>query len=209
MSMFGTSATDNYDGLSIPSLPPAKYEGVILEDVKAEALKKADGTVGKFAIKFFFKTADGEIHQHTEYELTTQDNGWEKKLANMKKRIGHIMSKFMPKEELAQQSETFQAYANWVVSKIKATPYKEVLLDILIVGNVYQGKTKSEFTGYPPFLAKSGDPLQFDNNAIAANKAYYAHMAKQSGEGLSPDGAQGGQANPGYSSAGQTTTNDF
>lgn len=188
MSLFGTKAAEaNYDGLSIPALDPAKYEKVKLTNVVFEKLKKQDGSEGKWAIKFFFTTPEGLVHQHTEYEIVPNvDDKWESKLKNEQIRIGHIMSKFIPKDQLSQESETYEAYGNWVVAKLNSVPYKEVELDMLVTGNVYGGKATSAFTGYPPFLAKHGESLQFDNNGMAANKAYYAFKEKQSGS-ATPD----------------------
>lgn len=193
MSMFGTTAEENYDGLSIPSLAPGKYEGCTLEDIKAESLVKATGEIGKFAIKFFFKTADGSMHQHTEYELKADEKDAEKKSKNLTKRVGHIMSKFVPKDRLSQNSGSFVEYANWVVATLKSVQFKDVKVDILVVGNVWNGKATAGFSGYPPFIAVSGESLQFDTTATAANKAYEAHMAKQTG--AQPD-QESGASNP-------------
>lgn len=194
--MFGTSAEVNYDGISIPSLEPGKYENCTLDDVTFGKTTKGDGTEGKEIITFKFKTPEGMLHQKTEYAVTTADDKWESKIKNMQKRIGHIMSKFVPKDRLVQQSETFAAYGQWVVATLKSVAFKDVKVDILITGSVYQGKATSDFTGYPPFIAKAGDPLQFDNTGLDNNKKYYAFKAKQAGAAPDAEGgtpAAGGQ----------------
>jgi hypothetical protein len=190
MSMFATSSEQNYDGLSIASLPPSKYEKVKLSEVKFGQADKQDGAKGKWILTFLFKTPTGDMHQHTEWEIQPQDKDAEKKSGNMLKRVGHIMSKFISKDQLAQQSPTFVDYGNWVISKFANTPgYKEQEVDILVVGNVYNGVAKSQFPGYPPFIAIHGNPLQFDNNGVADNKAYYTFMEKKTGSAPDADGA--------------------
>lgn len=189
MSTFGTTAENNYDGLVIPSLEPAKYENVVLKSVVAERLQKQDGSVGKFALKFNFETEDGKLHQHTEYELTPGEDKFESKWKNQTKRIGHIMSKYVDKSLLSQNANSWEEYANWVVRTLGSVQYPQMKMDILITGNVYNNKATSGFTGYPPFIAKHGDQLVFDNNGNSANKAYYLHMEKQNNS--TPDTEQG------------------
>lgn len=198
MSMFKTSEETNYDGLSIPNLLPEKYENCTLSKVEFGRTTKGDGTQGKQIITFLFTTPDGTAHQHTEYEVLTTDTGWEKKASNMLKRVGHIMSKFVPKDRLSQDSATFEDYGKWVVATLSSVPFKDQKVDLLITGNVYQGKATSGFTGYPPFIAKHGDTLQFDNTSLKANETYYAHQSKKSGATAAPDqeGAVNTQQSP-------------
>lgn len=185
MSMFATKANENYDGLSIPNLDPAKYENCTLDKVEFTKTTKGDGTQGKEIITFTFATPDGLQHQHTEYapDATNPDA---KKVANMIKRIGHILTKFLPKDQTEIPANTFAELGNQVVAKLDAIPNRnEIKVDILVAGNVYQGKATSGFTGYPPFIAKHGEALQFDKNTLASNKQYYDHRAKASG--IRPD----------------------
>lgn len=194
MSMFATTAETNYDGLSIPNLNPGKYENCNLVKVEFGKTTKGDGTSGKQIITFTFSTPEGMLHQHTEYESLPGEKDSEKKTANMLKRIGHIMSKFVPKERLTQQSATFADYGNWVVSTLTSVGYKDQKVDLLLTGNVYQGKATSNFTGYPPFIAKHGDTLQFDNNGLKANKEWQAFEDKKTAR---PDQDGGNPANGG------------
>lgn len=191
MTMFGTVAQDNYDGLNIPTLDPAKYEGVVLESVVCERLVKQTGEEGKWAIKFTFKTTDGQRHQHTEYELGTADGAeFAKKWANQQKRVGHIVSKFIADKNALTNPNlaTWDAYGTFVVGLLKQVPnYNTIPLDILVVGNVYKGKATSGFAGYPPFIANAGKPLDFDNNGKAANEAFYKHREAQNNP--TPDAA--------------------
>lgn len=188
MSMFGTVAENNYDGLSIPVLDPGKYN-VRLKEIIVEQLKKQDGTVGKWAMKFMFETSEsgnngysnyeaGALHQHTEYQLdpSVDLDKFGDKWKNQTKRVGHILSKFVPKEQLTQNAQTWVEYANWVKNTLATVQYPSVPLTMIVTGSVYQGKAKSEFTGYPPFLAKREEAgkLIFDNNAKANNDKFYA-----------------------------------
>ena len=164
----------NYDGISTPTLPPEKYSGE-LTSVKLERPTNDAGEALKRRIIFTYKTDTGQNHTHIEYDIDPEDAKAESKAENLVKRIGHIMSKFLSKEALVQNNQSFSDYGKWVLSSLEGK-YKGVKIDFITVGNVWNGKATSGFPGYPPFMVLTGQPLGFDNNHTRSNKEYESFM---------------------------------
>ena len=174
---FGVNANDNVEGNSSATLEPGKYVGATLKSVKYEGdLKKEDGTPLVKRIIFGFETPDGKNHTHIEYEPKADDQKAESKGKNLSTRITHIMSKYYDRANLNAEHESFDAYGNWVASKLQPATTLSVKVDFLIVGNVYNNKASSGFSGYPPFIVKTGEALGFDDNHKKANADYYKFM---------------------------------
>lgn len=169
--MFGSSADTNYDGVSIPTLPPGIYDNAELVSIKKERATKNDGAEGKALLNFLFNTPEG-MHQHTEWEILPTVNDAAKKASSMEKRIGHILSKFVPKEQLQQNKDTWDEYADWVVFTA-GSKFKGIKLKFKVVGSVYGGKAKSEFPRYVGFIVKAGEPLAFSANENKSNRDYF------------------------------------
>ena len=171
--MFGAKANANYDGLNIPSLPPAIYKNYELTDVKKDKTTPKDGGEGTAILTFTFDGEKGPV-QHTEYDIKAGDEKAASKAENMVKRVGHILSRVgVSKEVLATNNNTtFDAYANWVMG-VLGTSYKGIKVDIKIVGNVYQGKATSGFPGYIPFIEKSPSNISFSATEVSSNNAYF------------------------------------
>lgn len=204
--MFGTKANENYDGLQIATLEPGKYENMILDKVEFKNAEKKSGEQGKQILNFTFANESGDVHTHTEWELKEEDG--EKKISNFNIRIGHILSKFMPKEDAVVSGNTFEEIAQAVVAKLNNVPNREsIKVDILVTGNVYQGKAKSGFTGFPPFIAKHGEQLVFSSNALGDNKKYYAFKEKQNP--TQPDGEATAPGNEGITTEQGGVNSDF
>lgn len=187
--MFNSNSQTNFDGLSIPSLLPGKYEDVRLIKVEAGTSTKKDESSGKRILTFLFQTKDGQQHQRTEWD--TDD---EKKANNMTIRVGHIMSKFLPKDRLTFSGSTFEEYSNWVVATLNSVDFKSQAVDILITGNVYNKKATADFTGFPPFIAKRGEPLNFANSSLVANKQYFDFVNSQANPTPDSEGGSGAGA---------------
>lgn len=207
--MYNTSAGTNFDGLSIPSLLPNKYTNVKLIEVKQGKSTKKDGAEGKNIITFLFQTEDGQQHQHTEWDIDASDAKAADKAKNMTIRIGHILSKFLPKDRLVSNANSFLDYSNWVMSMINSVDYKNVPVDILVTGNVYQKKATSAFTGFPPFIAKHGEPLNFSNNQLLDNQKYYAFKQGQSNPQADNDNSSAQQGSFGAGTATDEVKADF
>lgn len=173
--MFKPQAGTNYDGLSIASLAPGIYKDYELKEIKFENTTKADGSAGKEILTFLFDGPQGP-HQHTEYEIASDDPKVESKSANLFKRVGHIMSKFVPRATVDSfGGGDFKTLSNWVVNTLN--PVKAgVKVEIKVLGNVYNGEARSNFPGYPPFIARTGasdyKPLAFSANENTENRKY-------------------------------------
>ncbi len=170
--MFGTNKDTDFDGFAVMSFSPGLHENCELVEIKLSAPKKDDGTELKKRIQFYFENAEGQKHLHEEYDPEND----EKKAKNLIRRVGHIMSKFVPKDQLAQQNTDFISYAKWVVAKL-GTSFKGKKVKIIAVGNVYNGKASVRLPGFPPFIAKQEDTLQLTNTHILDNSKYDEHMS--------------------------------
>lgn len=167
---FATTADTNYEGNSLPVLPPGIYDNMSLIGGKFEQqLTKDDGTPLEDRITINFKTQEGAPLAISE--LRPKDAEKEDKMV---KRIGHILSKFYDKSQLVQSNATFEAYANWAVMMINNSVAKKQLVKIMVVGSVYEGKARTRVQGYPPFIVKAGEDLFFDSNALKSNAEYAA-----------------------------------
>lgn len=171
--MYATTNDDNFDGNALPILPPGIYDNAKFLGVKNEVgLKKDDGTPLEDRVTFMFKTAEGQSFSHSELKQTDETKG--KKLAI---RVGHILSKFYEKAQLVQGNTTWESYSAWVTQMGNAAVPKNQLVKLKISGSVYEGKAKSRFSGYPPFIVKAGEELNFDNNDLKGNAEYENHQA--------------------------------
>ena len=203
---YGAAAGTNYDGLSIASLPPGIYKGYELKEVKAERTTKADGTQGTQIITFLFDGPNGP-HQHTEYEVNDNDVAKKaSKEANLFKRVAHIMTKYVSRTVVdAASFATFGELSTWVVTTL-APVTKGIKVDIKVMGNVYNGEAKSNFPGYPPFIARPDQPeykpLFFSDRENAENNKYANHM-----NNATPDQEQSTATSTGASGA--TVDTDF
>lgn len=197
--MYGLKAgSENLDGISIPSLAPGIYKDYELKEVKFDNTTKGDGTKGKQIITFLFDGPQGS-HQHTEYEVDPNDAKAESKGANLFKRVGHIMSKYVDKNLILSQKFTdFATLGNWVVNTLN--PVKTgVKVEIKVMGNVYNGEARAAFPGYPPFIARPGHAeyksLAMTANENAENKKYHDHLnATPDTEQSTATSTSGGQA---------------
>lgn len=170
--MYGTTSEANFDGNSLPILPPGIYDNVKFVGVKNEVgLTKDDGTPLVDRVTFNFKTAEGQPFSHSELK---QDDA--AKAGKVAIRVGHILSKFYTKEQLVQNNTTWEGYSAWVTQMGNAAVAKNQLVKLKISGSVYEGKAKSRFNGYPPFIAKAGEDLNWDNNDLKGNAEYAAHQ---------------------------------
>lgn len=186
--MFGTDPNVNYDGIGAdanagPGIYLAELTSVVYEPAFTEEGKDIKGR-----IKFNFKlhnaiekvasvsSGEGSSHTHIEYEVLSTDDNATSKSANLVKRVGHILSKYVPKEQLVQNSSTFDEYAKWVMAKLASKPYANKKVKLMVVGSVYNRKSSSRCPNYPPFIAKETDALVFDKNHTKSNAEYVAFM---------------------------------
>lgn len=170
--MYGTTSEANFDGNSLPILPPGIYDNVKFLGVKNEVgLTKDDGSPLVDRITFNFKTSEGQPFSHSELK---QDEP--KKAEKLAIRVGHILSKFYEKASLVQSNTTWETYSAWVTQMGNAAVAKNQLVKLKISGSVFEGKAKSRFNGYPPFIAKAGEDLNWDNNDLKGNTEYANHQ---------------------------------
>lgn len=172
---FATTAETNYEGTSYPVLQPDIYDNATFLGAKYEKdAKKDNGEALDDRINFNFKTESGQPFTHSEIKPDTDE-----KETNMVKRVGHILSKFYPKEQLVQGNTTFDSYANWAVGMANNAVSKGQKVKFAVVGSVYtngQGvlTARTGFPRYLPFMVKAGEDLSFDNNALTSNAEYAA-----------------------------------
>lgn len=179
--MYGQIEGGSYEGLSIASLEPGIYEDASLVKVEVTKTTKQDGSEGKNIITFLFSTPKGD-HQHTEYEVDPTDAKAQSKMQNLSKRIGHIATKFVSEDVVKNiKATSFVDYGNQIANLLNAACGAVKDLEIKIVGNVYNGKATSGFTGYPPFISRKSSPsykrLTFSANENKSNGEYKAHSA--------------------------------
>jgi len=123
---------------------------VTLESITFESPRK-DGTGDKVLI-FTFRGPEGEVYRHIEWDV---QDGDEKKLENMAKRIKHILTKFIPEEQAVLHGNTYEEFANGVIKLLnKNNVGKSVAIKL-----VYNDKNNLQFTKYLGFIAKEAKDL--------------------------------------------------
>ena len=123
---------------------------VTLESITFESPRK-DGTGDKVLI-FTFRGPEGEVYRHIEWDV---QDGDEKKLENMAKRIKHILTKFIPEEQAVLHGDSYEAFANGVIALLgKNNVGKSVAVKL-----VYSDKNNLQFTKYLGFIAKEAKDL--------------------------------------------------
>lgn len=124
--------------------------GVTLEAIIFESPRK-DGTGDKVLI-FNFRGPEGEVFRHLEWDV---QDGDEKKLENMAKRIKHILTKFITEEQAVLKGNTYEEFANGVIALLgKNNVGKSVSIKL-----VYNDKNNLQFTKYLGFIAKKAKDL--------------------------------------------------
>ncbi len=131
------------------------HSGVTIEKISYENVKN-DGT-GKNILAFHFKGSRGETFRHVEWPIEESDANLESKVANMGKRIKHILSKFVPEESIVIGNvNSFEEYANEVIL-IAGTAYKGRTFEIKLLLN---DSDKLCFPKYVGFIAKEAGTLK-------------------------------------------------
>lgn len=178
--MFKATTGTNYDGLNIPSLPPGIYNDYKLTDIKKDRTTPSGGGEGTLILTFTFDGKEGPF-QHTEYDIKADDAKAADKAANMVKRVGHILRQFnIPQATLDSMPEhaNFDAYCNWIMATIGQS-YVGVPLMMKVIGSVYEGKARTSFPGYIPFLASGNagtKSLSFSANEKLGNDQWSKHQ---------------------------------
>jgi len=204
--MFGSNKDVEFDGIgSDANANPGIYM-VTLKDVKyEESFKTEDDKTIKARIKFNFQIEDviervgnlsstqGAGHTHIEYEVRSDEQNAEVKAANLVKRVGHILSKFIAKEQLAQENESFDSYGKWVAAKLVNKPYAGKKFKLVVAGSVYDKKSNSRCPNYPPFIAREADNIAFDKNAMKGNNEFLGMISAAAGD-AQLDAAMGGSS---------------
>jgi len=134
------------------------HSDVTLEKVTYENVKK-DGT-GKMVLAFHFKGNKGETFRHVEWPIESSDANADTKLTNMGKRIKHILTKFVPEENVVIANvETFEQYANAIISILGASNVgKKIAIKLL-----YDDKGNLGFPKYVGFIANDASSLKISN----------------------------------------------
>ena len=128
---------------------------VTLEEITFESPKK-DGTGDKVLI-FTFRGPEGEVFRHIEWDV---QDGDEKKLENMAKRIKHILTKFIPEEQAVLQGNSYEEFSNGVIALLGSNNVgKSVAIKL-----VYNDKNNLQFTKYLGFIAKEAKDLSIGKN---------------------------------------------
>ena len=131
------------------------HSGVIIEKISYENAKK-DGT-GKDVLAFHFKGAKGETFRHVEWPVESSDDKAESKVANMSKRIKHILSKFVAEDSIVVGNvATFQEYANEII-RIAGNNYNGKTFEIKLL---FDDRGNLGFPKYVGFIAKDAGTLK-------------------------------------------------
>ena len=104
---------------------------------------------GNQFLAFYFKNETGAELSHTEWEPGDQDlEKLQSKTQNQMKRVHHIMTKFMTKEEAKIKVSSFKEFAEAVISKM-ANKYvgKKVRVKVIYSWNDFTSLPK-----YTPFI---------------------------------------------------------
>jgi hypothetical protein len=141
------------------------HNGVTIEKISYENSKE-DGT-GKNVLAFHFKGSKGETFRHVEFEVEQSDAKAETKVVNMSKRVKHILSKFVPEENIVINNvNSFKEYVDAIIA---------------IAGTAYQGKTfciklnygttsyPSKYIGFPKyvgFISNDADSLKIGKDEL-------------------------------------------
>lgn len=134
------------------------HSGVIIDKITYESASK-DGN-GKFVLAFHFKGSKGETFRHLEWPIEESDANLESKVANMGKRIKHILSKFVPEESIVIGNvSSFEEYANEVI-RLAGTAYQGKTFEIKLLLN---DSDKLCFPKYVGFIAKDAGTLKISN----------------------------------------------
>lgn len=134
------------------------HDGVIIEKISYENVKKDDS--GKMILAFHFKGAKGETFRHVEWPIEESDAKAESKVANMGKRVKHILSKFMPEENIVINNvTTFEQYANAIVT-LAGSSFNGKTFSIKLL---YDDKNNLGFPKYVGFIAKDAGTLKISN----------------------------------------------
>jgi hypothetical protein len=106
---------------NMPSfIPPGIHENIRLIDVKYEMSDK-----GNWYLAFYFENEQGDKLSHTEFpvnpikafeELTQEEKiSFFLKVENQRKRIGQIVTAFIPKEQYDFESDSFEDFAKNII----------------------------------------------------------------------------------------------
>lgn len=181
--MFG--ANEDFKVNELPILAPGIYQRFRLAKWSIGPVKKQDGSEGKKVITFTFKGkyTKGASEYVGEYQHTEWETDDAKKATNLVKRVSHILDALgVPEEKiLSNKTTTFDDYMAWVNDiLIDHKPnLPKALVDIKIVGNVYNGKKTSGFTPYLGFICTSGTKeLRFSSQEETANLQYSTFVVK-------------------------------
>jgi len=136
---------DETTGVQSSYLAPGIHQDVKIVDIVKENSKK-DGT-GKEVLRFYFEGKDGGTFNHTEFSIDPEQT---KKMAeqwgndpkeavtnavnDLGARIKHILSAFMPAENVVIHVATWEEYCDKVV-EICGTLYKDQLFRLKLVLN--------------------------------------------------------------------------
>lgn len=179
---FSVKAGTNYDGINIPTLAPGIYSGCKLIDIKKDVTIPQAGGEGTKILSWTAEAPEG-LHQHTEYDIKSDDPKGASKADSMTKRLGHFLRQFgVPQTTIDAMpaQPDFDSYCNWVMSTLGQS-YVGVTFELKIVGNVYNNKATADIPGYIPYMA-SGQAgtksLSFSNNESAQNKQYFDFYSK-------------------------------
>ena len=143
------------------------FDGGIHSDVTIEKIayenSKKDGT-GKYVLAFHFKGSKGETFRHVEWPVEANDANADSKISNMSKRIKHILTKFVPEENvIVNNVETFEQYANEII-RIAGKSYEGKTFAIkLTYGDVKNPSANLGFTKYVGFIANDASTLKISN----------------------------------------------
>ena len=150
------------------------HSDVTLENIEYGTSKK-DGQ-GDNVIIFNFRGKNGESFRHMEFDVKDGDEG---KMANMAKRVRHILTKFIPEEQAVLSGNTFEEFANGVVKLLGNNNVgKSVAIKL-----VYNNKDYLSFTKYLGFIAKEAKDLSIGKNEkIVKGSASPSDMANVTAE---------------------------
>ena len=113
MSMYQINQTVQSEGMSTKIFPLGLTENVEMTDVAMDV-----ATNGNSYLKYVFTSEDGSIVSHFEWPIDQNSEGWEKRLQSQMKRVKHILTKFLPEEDVEITADSFENFGKQVIAKL-------------------------------------------------------------------------------------------
>jgi hypothetical protein len=170
------------DAPVIYTLEPGEYHGGFITEAKKDEITDDKKPV----VVIMFETADGQKHQHTEWDA----EGDEKKATNQLSRVGSYIKQMDP-EYVQPDFNSFEEFRTHVVDKINELAKKKVPVDFKIIANMYTpNKPKLQLPNYRGAVVASSKKAapKMSASEISDLAAYNKYKSAPAGAASLPEG---------------------